>query len=190
MLDWRKAVRDLGEQCVREVHIVSVRNECKELLMVLGQGEGMRLVCANDESVFDLWLDGTEKSCRFEMPCAGGFLYEPNASMMKAGCFAELSHRFGVAPIAQNSHLFVSTDRAVGFPGRVFQVDAVSSMNKRELKDRLCDITHANIAVRNFPLTVAELRQRLKLKEGGSTYIFATTLASGDRVLLVCHKVV
>ena len=188
MLDWRKAVRDLGEQHVREIHIVSVRNECKELLVVMGQGEGLRLVCVNDASVFELSTDVSAPLCQFGNPCAGMFLYEPNASVMKAGCFAELSQRFGVAPIAQNSHLFVSTDLVVEFPGRTFQIEAVSSLNKRELKERFSAISQANITVRNFPFTVAELRRRLKLNEGGSTYIFATTLVSGDRVLLICRK--
>ena len=188
MLDWRKTVRDLGEQYVREVHIVSVRNECKELLMILGQGERLKLVCVNDDYIFEVHVESLDRHYQFESPYIGNFLYEPNASIMKAGCFSELSQRFGVAPIAQNSHLFVSTDFVADFPGRAFQIDAISSLNKRELKKHLCGITQANIATRNFPYSVAELRQRLKLKEGGSTYIFATTLLSGDRVLLVCHK--
>lgn len=189
MLDWRKAVDDLGERYVREVHIVSVRNECKELLVLLGLGEGFRLVCANDDSVFEVESCGNDEPCLSDSPCAGQFLYEPNASIMKAGCFAELSQHFGVAAIAQNSHLFISTNLVDDFPGRAFQIEAVTSLNKRELKKHLCNISQANITVRNFPLSVAELRRRLKLNEGGSTYIFATTLASGDRVLLVCHKV-
>ena len=115
-------------------------------------------------------------------------LYEPNASIMKAGCFAELSQHFGIAPIATNSHLFVSADMVNDFPGRTFQIDAVTSLNKRELKEKTGGLTQANITVRNFPLTVAELRKRLKLSEGGSTYIFATTLANGEKVLLICSK--
>ena len=189
MLDWRKAVDDLGERYVREVHIVSVRNECKELLVILGLGEGFRLVCVNDDSVFEVGSCGNDEPCLLDSPCAGQFLYEPNASIMKAGCFAELSRHFGVAAIAQNSHLFISTNLVDDFPGRVFQIEAVTSLNKRELKKHLCNISQANITVRNFPLSVAELRQRLKLNEGGSIYIFATTLASGDRILLICRKV-
>ena len=116
------------------------------------------------------------------------FLYEPNASIMKAGCFAELSVRFGVAPLAQNSHLFVSAERVGEFPGRAFRVEAVSTMNKRELKEKVLPLKQANITVRNFPLSVAELRKRLKLSEGGSAYIFATTLADGNHVLIVCQR--
>ena len=197
MLDWRKAVSDIGETCVSEVHIVSVNNECKELLLVLGQDCGNRLVCVNDDAVFEV-EDGFGREYREREGCGidridefngiKGYLYEPNASIMKAGCFAELSQRFAVAPVAANSHLFVSAGFVDNFPGRIFVIDAVTSLNKRELKQHLQGLTKANITVRNFPLTVAELRKRLKLSEGGITYLFATTLASGEHVLIVCHK--
>lgn len=187
MLDWRKAVSDLGEQYVREVHIVSVGNECKELLLLLGSGNGRRLFCVNDDYVFEPTTQTAQTPQTAHFP---HYLYEPNASIMKAGCFAELSQHYGVAPVARDSHLFVSSDLVTGFPGRSFQIDAVTTMNKRDLKETLQGLTQANITVRNFPLSVAELRRRLKLSEGGSTYIFATTLATGDRRLFVCHKVV
>ena len=192
MLDWRKAVSDLGKQHVREVHIVSVGNECKELLLMLGKGEGMRLVCVNDDSVFEAHKADEPTGAKPDepnKPQQGGFLFEPNASIMKAGCFEELSQHFGISQIAQNSHLFVADRLIDGFPGRVFQIDAITSMNKRELKASLEGIRQANIAVRNFPLSVADLRKRLKISEGGSTYIFATTLATMDRVLMICRKV-
>ena len=118
----------------------------------------------------------------------GLFLYEPNASIMKAGCFAKLSQHYGIAPVARDSHLFVSADEVDDFPGRSFMIDAVTTLNKRDLKVHLAGVRQANITVRNFPLSVAELRKRLKLSEGGSTYIFATTLANGEKVLLICHK--
>ena len=191
MLDWRKTVADLGEQWVREVHIVSVGGECKELLLLLSmQGTGFRLCCVNDHEVFEV-NEGTTVSDSSSDDEAhlvvGSYLYEPNASVMKAGCFAELSARFSVCQLAQNSHLFVSDRFEADFPGRKFRVVAVSSMNKRELKETIAPLGRANITVRNFPLSVAELRRRLKLSEGGSHYIFATTLAHGDRVLIVCQ---
>lgn len=191
MLDWRKAVSDVGEQYVREVHIVSVGNECKELLLLLQRGEGFQLVCVNDDCVFRVGAqveDQPQEYCDDNKTYR--YLYEPNASIMKAGCFAQVGRRFGVSQIAANSHLFVSVDMVSNFPGRLFQIDAVTSMNKRELKESLQGVSQANITVRNFPLSVADLRKRLKLSEGGSVYIFATTLASGDRVLFICHKVV
>lgn len=116
------------------------------------------------------------------------YLYEPNASVMKAGCFRELELTFGASQISANSHLFTSEQLIPGFPGRRFAVDAVTSFNKRQLKDALRDVTNANITVRNFPMTVAVLRKKLKLKDGGNTYIFATTTDGGEHVLLITHK--
>lgn len=116
------------------------------------------------------------------------YLYEPNASVMKAGCFRELELTFGARQISANSHLFTSEQLIPGFPGRRFAVDTVTSFNKRQLKEALRDVTNANITVRNFPMTVAVLRKKLKLKDGGNTYIFATTTDGGEHVLLITHK--
>ena len=116
------------------------------------------------------------------------FLFEPNASVMKAGCFDEIARAYGVSAISRNSHLFLSDHEIDGFPGRSFAIDAVTTMNKRQLRQTLSGMKQANIAVRNFPLSVAELRKRLKLSDGGDTYIFATTTSEGDHILMLTHK--
>ena len=116
------------------------------------------------------------------------FLFEPNASVMKAGCFDEIARAYGVSAVSRNSHLFLSDHEIDGFPGRSFAIDAVTTMNKRQLRQTLSGMKQANIAVRNFPLSVAELRKRLKLSDGGDTYIFATTTDGGEHVLLITHK--
>ena len=116
------------------------------------------------------------------------FLFEPNASVMKAGCFDEIARAYGVSAISRNSHLFLSDRETDGFPGRSFAIDAVTTMNKRQLRQTLSGMKQANIAVRNFPLSVAELRKRLKLSDGGDTYIFATTTSEGDHILMLTHK--
>ena len=116
------------------------------------------------------------------------FLHEPNASVMKAGCFDEIARAYGVSAISRNSHLFLSDRETDGFPGRSFVIDAVTTMNKRQLRQTLSGMKQANIAVRNFPLSVAELRKRLKLNDGGDTYIFATTTSEGDHILMLTHK--
>ena len=116
------------------------------------------------------------------------FLFEPNASVMKAGCFDEIARAYGVSAISRNSHLFLSDREIEGFPGRSFAIDAVTTMNKRQLRQTLSGMKQANIAVRNFPLSVAELRKRLKLNDGGDTYIFATTTSEGDHILMLTHK--
>ena len=195
MLDWHKAVDDLGE--VVEVHIVSVDNECKELLLVLAKNPAapLRVVCANirhdaETELFEFFPSNDSLSIPLSPVLRErDFLYEPNASIMKAGCFAEVAHRFGVQPTGSNSHLFLSPQFIPDFPGRKFQIKQVTSMNKKELKHVIGGLTKANITVRNFPLSVAELRKRLKLADGGDTYIFATTLGEKDHVLLITKQI-
>lgn len=190
MLDWQKAVADIG--CVNEVHIVSVGNECKELLLVVKSHEtrndSLQVFCINDQQAF--CYNTSDEICNFYSPIAEPtYLYEPNASIMKAGCFALLSQRYGASQPNKNSHLFLSNEEIADFPGRAFSILRISSMNKRELKEALSGITQANIATRNFPMTVAELRKRLKLKDGGDTFIFATTDAKKGHILIVCRKI-
>ena len=206
MLDWHRAISELN--CVKEVHIISVNNECKELLLVLSarnmgemeassaDGEvkhagNLRIYCVNDAQSFVCdELDMESSSVRIASPVLEEmqYLYEPNASLMKAGCFSVLSERYGARMLSKNSHLFVSMEPIVDFPGRSFRIIAISSFNKKELKRHLSGITKANIATRNFPLSVAELRKRLKLKDGGETYIFATTLSDESHVLVITEK--
>lgn len=187
MLDWRKAVEDL--KTVTEVHIVSVDNECKELLLVLSETtKPLQVFCINDEQEFVFSPDLVQSRSQSPMPSSFRFLYVPNASIMKAGCFEELAMRFQMMPVDKNSHLFISDREVPDFPGRCFVVDKMTSMNKRELKEALTGIRQANIAVRNFPLSVIELRKRLKLQDGGDMYIFATTIADKGHQLLICHK--
>ena len=206
MLDWHRAVSELN--CVQEVHIISVNNECKELLLVLSarnmgemeassaDGEvkhagSLRIYCVNDAQSFDCDELDMESSPVKIAPSTleeMQYLYEPNASLMKAGCFSVLSERYGARMLSKNSHLFVSQASIEAFPGRSFRIIAVSSFNKKELKRQLSGITKANIATRNFPLSVAELRKRLKLKDGGETYIFATTLSDESHVLVITEK--
>lgn len=116
------------------------------------------------------------------------FLHEPNAAVMKAGCFGRMAERFGVMAVSRNSHLFLARSRAADFPGRTFVVEAVGTMNRKELRTMLAGTEKANIAVRNFPLSADALRKRLKLGDGGDTYIFATTSAAGDHLLFKCRK--
>ena len=192
MLDWHRAISELSH--VREVHIISVNNECKELLLVLSarnMGENLRIYCINDAQSFvcdELDMESSQVKIAPSTLEEMQYLYEPNASLMKAGCFGVLSDRYDARMLSKNSHLFVSQAPIAAFPGRSFRIIAVSSFNKKELKRHLSGITKANIATRNFPLSVAELRKRLKLKDGGETYIFATTLSDDSHVLVITEK--
>lgn len=196
MLDWHKAVDDL-QGAVREVHIVSVGGECKELLLVLSTvvESELKVYCADlstvsgSSSLF-VYTPGSSApvaNSTFNIQHST-FLHEPNASIMKAGCFDELAAAYGVSPVSRNSHLFLSDEPVEDFPGRSFVVERVTTMNKGELRKALVGIEKANIATRNFPLTVAELRKRLKIKDGGDVYIFATTTAEGEHLLLISRK--
>ena len=240
MLDWHKAVEDL-HGTVREVHIVSVGGECKELLLVLSEEieSELKVFCADLEAGgSSLSSSSSSSSCSSCSSCSSlssepsfprtpsspsapshpstpslsaslfvyapsasstapnsklktqnsKFLHEPNASIMKAGCFDELAAAYGVSPVSRNSHLFLSAEPVDGFPGRSFSIERVTTLNKRELRQALAGIEKANIATRNFPLSVAELRKRLKLKDGGDVYIFATTTAEDEHLLLISHK--
>lgn len=189
MLDWHKAVNDLGEH-VAQVHIVSVAGECKELLMLLdADHDGEPTIhCVNDgqqtvylpsqEAEPQLMADGEEAQ----------FLYEPNASIMKAGCYGLLTQRYPVKALSRDSHLFVSQVAVHDFPGRGFRIQAVSTLNKKELGRTLASITRANISTRNFPLSPQELRRRLRLADGGEYYIFGTTTARGQHIIYLCEK--
>lgn len=198
MLDWHSAVAAVdgcldGSSCVTEVHIVSLANECKELLMVVAHGkQKLKVVCINGNQQFAYCPDEDVAPVSYSDSEAdaivGNYLFEPNASIMKAGCFQALAAKYGVSGVGRNSHLFVSKTDVAEFPGRRFVVEAMTTMNKKELKRTLANITKANITTRNFPLSVAELRKRLKLKDGGDVYLFATTLADDSHVILVCKK--
>ena len=194
MLDWHKAVEDL-QGMVREVHIVSVGGECKELLLVLSKEieSELKVFCADLEaggtSLFAYAPSSSSPAPNSTFNIQHStFLFEPNAPIMKAGCFDELAAAYGVSPVSRNSHLFLSAEPVDGFPGRSFSIERVTTLNKRELRQALAGIEKANIATRNFPLSVAELRKRLKLKDGGDVYIFATTTAEDEHLLLISHK--
>ena len=208
MLDWRKAVVDF-DGAVREVHIVATGNECKELLLVLGRpaqanardsvdGAGSyqclapHVFCVNDDQRIDYDSAEYTQGLRIggkPLPDAKRYLYEPNASIMKAGCFDLVEERFGVTQIGPSSHLFVSEQQIADFPGRGFTIEAVGSMNKKDTKRLLNGMKQANIAVRNFPLTAPQLRKKLKLADGGTVYLIGTTMQGGGHVLLRTSKI-
>lgn len=203
MLDWHAAVKAFG-RCCREVHIVSVANECKELLLLLRSSltndemaqtervsHNIRIECVNDDQRFEATVDmcNNAKAVRLlaeETESIGRYLYVPNASAMKSGLFAHFTEVFPVSMLSHDAHLFVSDEIVGVFPGRRFVIDATTTMNKQELRQKLKDIDHANVAVRNFPLTADALKKRLRLQDGGDTFIFGTTL-HGKHILFITH---
>lgn len=193
MLDWHKTVGDLGSKNISEVHIISVDNECKELLIVMSndETEEFHFFCVDIQtkanSIFE--YSSLDNPSPHKYSSNYKYLYEPNASIMKAGCFNILSERYEINQIAESSHLFISDKQIKDFPGRTFIISAISSMNKKDMKQVFKGIEKANIATRNFPLNVNELKKRLKIKDGGDIYIFATTMEDKSHRLIICKKI-
>lgn len=190
MLDWHAAVAQLKHVC--EVHIVGVGGECKELLLVMQQHrdeQPLQLYAVNDGKVFTCSAEEAQQRTPLLQTSTFDYLFEPHASLMKAGCFGALSARYGVKGLATNTHLFAAMMPVNDFPGRQFRVLAVTPFSKKSLRSALHGIEKANLAVRNFPLSVVELRKRLKLKEGGEHYLFATTIGT-MHALIICKKIV
>ena len=200
----------------RQVHVVSVKNECKELLLLIEKGFAgeAEIVCVDlDElgvrseelgisaqtsgepsllelSRVKLEITSVASNLRKEKgeivsySAPKSYLYEPNASIMKAGLFKTVAKRYNVAKLHPSTHLYTSEELVEDFPGRTFKIQRVTKVQKKEIPD----IDKANLSIRNFPGNVADLRKKLKLKDGGDTYIFACTLNDNSKVLIVCNK--
>ena len=199
MLDIADTLRRLHH--VREVHVVSVDGECKEIVVVasptnLSPGDEQppcEMVCVNlsdkhPRQTFRFTREEEQQAVCTFTTTVGRYLYEPNASLLKAGALRCPAQRFGLQKLHPNSHLYTSDTLVTDFPGRTFEVVAQSDFNKKNTARLLAGISQANLTVRNFPLAVADLRRRLKISEGGSDFIFATTLADEKHVLICCRK--
>ena len=191
LLDITMACRQLCS--VVAVHVVAVNNECKELLFVLGgaKNDDCVISCVNilndgtQEFVFKQHEESDFKATYCSEVCK--YLYEPNASIQKAGCHNVLSQRMGIDKLHPNSQLYTSNEQLSHFPGRMFEVVDVLGFSKADIK-KVQALQKANITVRNFPESVQQLRKRLKLSDGGDSYIFATTLKDGCKVMVLCKK--
>ena len=192
MLDLHQALQAL--RCVAEVHVFAERGECKDLLLVVrkecnNSDVSPVIYCADDAHRFAFTADEEMTAVPAYTSTLGAYLYEPSAAVLKAGAFKSLAQRFDVKKLHPNSHLYTSDTLHADFPGRAFSVERTCGFGKRELKAFCADTVQANLTVRNFPASVADLRKRLKLREGGSDYWFATTLADESHCLIACRKV-
>lgn len=190
MLDIKQALASLHN--VKEIHVLAVANECKELVFKIERDfhEPTELYCANLQTGQPLLhFTQEEQNCALHLADKPQrYLYEPNAALLKAGCFKLPSEWFGVLKLHKNSHLYTSETLVVDFPGRIFEIESWGLYNKKVRQTLLPDLDKANLAVRNFPLNVDELRKALKISEGGNTYLFATTLKGEEKVLIRTKK--
>jgi len=191
MLDISKALEEL--KCVKEIHILAVGNECKELVFIMKVGfSGQPMLYAanlmTQQPIVSFTLE-EERDCPLRLAeSMGRYLYEPNAALMKAGCYKLLAHRFDILKLHKNSHLYTSDTLFPDFAGRVFEIEGYAPYHKKVKQTLLADVDKANLAVRNFPLGVDELRKTLKIKEGGDIYLFATTLRDGEKIIIRTKK--
>lgn len=194
MLDISQARRKMTG--VREIHIVGVNGECKEILILLSAFSALdsplTIHCVNiTQEHTDIFAFSPDCEKAAEPQYAhqiGLYLYEPNAAILKAGAFKSVGIEYGVEKLHRHSHLYTSSEKRKNFPGRIFEVVGFFPFNKTGMKNIRERVAKANITVRNFPLSVDELRKRLSIKEGGEDYIFATTLWDVSRVLILCKK--
>lgn len=183
---------------ISEIHIVSVKNECKEILIKIEPGfdDEIKYFCLNfvgndlkSAQLFE-FSEHSESSANSDYaPAIKRYLYEPNASLMKSGAFKLISQRFAIDKLHVNSHLYTSDNLIPDFPGRVFEVVGFAPFNKKVRKELLNDITEASVATRNFPLSANELRKNLNLKESDKNYVFGTTLIGEKKVVILCKKI-
>ena len=190
MLDISQALKELRH--VKEIHVVAVSNECKDLLFILEPAfdDEPTYTCVNLETRQPAVTFSMEEERVAILQLAkelGHYLYEPNVALMKGGCYKMLSQRYALKKLHRNSHLYTSDSLIQDFPGRIFEVDGWAIYGKKA-KDLLKDVDKASIAVRNFPMTVAEIRKSLKINDGDQTYLFATTLSDERKVIILTHK--
>ncbi len=193
MLDISSALKVLDH--VSDVYIVSVDNECKELLFIISKSDqpisynAINIRKNNHKEEFSFIY---ENELSLDIPYTDTilrYLYEPNVSILKAGAYKTIAQRFNLNKLHPNSHLYTSDLLIEDFPGRRFEVKHSFPPNKNNLKQHLSKINKANISIRNYPMSVDEIRSTMKLHDGGDIYIFATTIQSGKKVWIICDRI-
>lgn len=183
---------------IKEIHVVSVKNECKEILILLERGfEGkIKFVCVNlrqdeqnPQDAFCCFDDDEKNAVPVFADTIRKYFYEPNSSLMKTGVFKLVSQSFNIDKLHVNSHLYTSDNLIQNFPGRVFEVVAFSNFDKKVKKELLKDITKASVVTRNFPLSANDLRKALDLKESDDNFVFGTTLTGEKKIVILCKRI-
>ena len=191
MLDIDLAILDLGN--VSQVYIIAVENEVKEVLFHLEKHKSDEVILnavnlTKNNSTTLTFNKSEEKNASIKLSSPKQYLYEPNAAIMKSGGFRFVAQHCDLQKIAPHSHLYTSEDLVENFQGRIFKIVAVCKLDKKEISKYLTD-KKANITIRNFPLTVQQIRDKLKLSDGGNEYLFATTDAQNQKIVIICVKV-
>lgn len=190
LLDIKLACKSLLH--VKNIFILSIKNECKELLFELEKNytEESQIHAINlDKNFHFSFWEKDEKQCNAQIGMPLNYLYEPDVSILKAGAFNLVNERYHLQKLHAHSHVYTSAILQEDFPGRIFKIAATLKASKNEIKEYLGAQQKANLTVRNFPASVAELRKKWHLKEGGEDYLFATTLCDDRRAVIACKRV-
>jgi len=187
MLDISAGLKEL--KSVAEIHIVAVNNEVKELLWLLKKNHTapphIKTINITPDTCITFDFDWqTLAEVNFSAPSA--YLYEPNASIMKSGGMDHLAAAYSLHKIHEHTHLFTSNE-FISFPGRCFLIEEVVPYSKKNMR-KISRFEKANISTRNFLLSVAELRKKWKIRDGGEEYLFFVTLNDNSKAVLVCKK--
>lgn len=190
LLDLKSTLRQL--KFTKEVHVVSVHNEVKELLFLLEKNYHSEV---NIKTINFTKKDIEKCSFKVDDNCffanysyPKNYLYEPNVAILKSGAFNQVAAKFNVDKLHKHSHLYTSNGLVENFRGRIFKIIKVLNYHKKELKKEL-PTNKANITVRNFPESVAQIRKKTKLKDGGENYLFFTTLVKNEKKIILCKKI-
>ncbi|PWA04065.1 THUMP-like domain-containing protein [Flavobacterium psychrotolerans] len=177
---------------VKNIHIVALDNEVKELLWELSKGysgvlsvKTVNIIKEESVSKFEFVLDKNPETATFSLPKK--YLFEPNSAIMKSGGFDNVSTFFKLEKLHRHSHLYTS-DKPMDFPGRVFKIENCILYTKLEMK-RVLENQKANLSTRNFPDSVESIRKKWKIKDGGNQYCFFTTDLNDIKIVLICTKI-
>ncbi|MFT6868283.1 MAG: 16S rRNA G966 N2-methylase RsmD [Cyclobacteriaceae bacterium] len=189
MIDITLGIKQLEH--VKQVHVLSLNNECKEILFLLDfDFSGTpNIHCINlrqdqvDQFVFD---SEKEKIAHVNFSDVKKYLYEPNASIRKAGAFKSIGEYYQLEKIAVNTHLYTSEDLDVDFPGRIFEV--IGLVTKKNIKS-LFPNEKANVISKNHPMTADQLKNKFGLKDGGDLFLIGFRDQNNKTSLIACQKI-
>ena len=190
LLDLQIALTELEH--VKTVTVLSTSNECKELLFFCDSDFGGEVSIhavnlAGDNEEHFSFTRTEEKSAEPEYAEAENYLYEPNASILKAGAFKSFALKMNMAKLHKSTHLYTTREFRRGFPGRVFKVIA-HVKPERKVLEKFFPEGKANITTRNYPLTPDELRKKTQLKDGGEKFLIGFT-DTKNKSLVVAERV-
>jgi len=181
LLDLTQGTTEL--KSVHKIFVVAVNNECREVLFLLRSGQAKPSIETFDLDKFGKmrhrfsFFPNDEADAQSEFGEPQTYLYEPNAALLKAGAFKLVGQKFDLKKMHVNTHLYSSDVLHRDFPGRIFRIDHLVAEAKN-IPGR-----KANVVTRNYPVKAEELRKKMKLEDGGESYVIAFTGARKKYVL-------